>query len=92
MLDVIAILEDVQGCELERISLAHKVKSMYEQGKDGLEGIAFIDACSDEELITAIAQRDPRTYLFPHIDPEVFNYVRRNRGRCIVEGNRSRMS
>ncbi len=90
LLDAIVLLRDVQGCELERASLSHKVKAMYEQGKEGLEGIAFIDACSDDELIAAIAQGDPRTHLYPHICPETYNYLRRNRPRCIAEGDRLR--
>lgn len=91
VLDAIAILEDVQGCELERVALSHKVQSMYSQGKEGLDGIAFIDACSDDELIAAIAQRDRRTNLYPHICPHTFNYLRRNRSRCLSEGNKLRV-
>lgn len=91
VLDAIAILEDVQGCELERIALSHKVKAMYSQGKEGLEGIAFIDACSDDELIAAIAQGDRRTNLYPHICPDTFNYLRRNRSKCLSEGNELRL-
>jgi hypothetical protein len=53
---------------------------MYEQGKEGLEGVAFIDACSDIELKAAIKQCDKRTGLYPFPDPFVINYLRRNRG------------
>ncbi len=90
LLDAIALLQDVHGCELERASLSHKVQAMYQQGKEGLEGIAFIDACNDEELIAAISQGAPRTHLYPHICLETFNYLRRTRPRCIAEGDRLR--
>ncbi len=52
---------------------------MYEQGKEGLEGVAFIDACNDIELKAAIQQRDKRTWLYPFPDPFVVSYLRRNR-------------
>lgn len=83
VLDVIEILREVSGCELEVQSLSHKVKAMYEQGKDGLSGVPFIDACSDDELVAAIVQRDPRTNLSPFICPETFNYLRRNRNKAL---------
>lgn len=92
VLDAIALLRDVQGCELELQSLGHKVQAMYSQGKEGLTGIAFIDACTDDELIAAIAQADPRTELFPHISPETFSYLRRHRPRCLAEGDRIRIN
>lgn len=79
VLNAIEILRDVQGCELEVTSLSHKVRSMYDQGKDGLKGIAFIDACNDDELRAAILQRDSRTGLFPFVDPRIVAYLRRNR-------------
>lgn len=90
LLDAVAILRDVQGCDLEVQSLAHKIKAMYGQGKDGLEGIAFIDACSDDELIAAIASGDTRTGLYPHICPFVFQYLRRNRSSCLATANNIR--
>jgi hypothetical protein len=84
VLNAIEILGDVQGCELEITSLSHKVKAMYEQGKDGLEGIPFIDACSDEELAAALKMGDPRTHMRPFICPFTFNYLRRNRPRALA--------
>lgn len=79
ILDAIEILRGVQGCELEVQSLSHKAKAMYSQGKEGLEGVAFIDACNDEELTAAIKQREEKTGLFPHPDPRIINYLRKNR-------------
>lgn len=79
VLEALSILRDVQGCELEVQSLGHKLIAMYQQGKEGLTGIAFIDACTDEELEAAIRMGDTRTGLYPHVDPSIFNYLRRNR-------------
>jgi hypothetical protein len=79
LLDVIETLREIQGCELEIQSLSHKVKALYSQGKEGLTGIAFIDACDNEELRAAIVQKDPRTNLYPFVDPSVLNYLKRNR-------------
>lgn len=87
VLDAIESLRDVQGCELEVVSLSHKVQAMYSQGKDGLDGIAFIDACSDDELEAAIRQHDPRVKLTPFIDPFTFNYLRRNRAKALYAAN-----
>lgn len=83
VLDAIEILRDVKGCELEVNSLSHKLKAMYEQGKEGLTGIEFIDACSDEELEAAIFERDPRTNLAPFICPHTFNYLKRHRSKAL---------
>lgn len=79
VLDAIEILREVQGCELEVQSLSHKVQAMYSQGKEGLEGVAFIDACNDDELKAAIKQQETRTGLFPHPNPFIVNHLRRNR-------------
>lgn len=79
VLNAIEILREVQGCELEVQSLSHKARAMYSQGEEGLEGIAFIDACSDIELQAAISQRDTRTRLYPHPCPFTVNYLKRNR-------------
>jgi hypothetical protein len=79
LLDVIETLREIQGCELEVQSLSHKVKALYSQGKEGLTGVAFIDACDDDELRAAIVQKDPRTSLHPFVDPSVFSYLKRNR-------------
>ncbi len=90
VLDAIEILREVSGCELEVNALSHKVKAMYEQGKEGLTGIPFIDACSDEELEAAILQRDPRTDMYPFICPFTFNYLKRHRSKALLAANAKR--
>lgn len=89
-MDAIALLRDVKGCELEVAALSHKVKAMYTQGKEGLTGKDFIDACSDEELAVAIAQRDKRVGLSPFIDPFLFNYLRNHRSKALSMGQEMR--
>jgi hypothetical protein len=91
VLDAIAILSDVQGCELECSSLSHKLQAMYSQGKEGLEGVAFIDACSDDELVAALVERDPRTKFVPFICPFTFNYVRKHRPGIIERADAIRL-
>ncbi|NEQ12517.1 MAG: hypothetical protein F6K44_00995 [Moorea sp. SIO3E2] len=79
LLDAIGMLRDIPGCELEVSSLSHKAKAMYSQGKEGKEGIPFIDCCTDEELIAAVQLRDERLGLYPFIDPTIFVYIKKNR-------------
>ena len=83
LLEAIEILRDVQGTELERASLAHKIQALYSQNKDELTGISLIDAMTDEELESAIRLKDERIGLYPHICPDIFNYLKRNRGKAL---------
>jgi|GEM_PF-2682816 len=87
VLDAISILQDVTECQLEVTALSHKLKAMYEQGKEGLTGVPFIDACSDEELIASIVNHDERTDLYPHICPFTFNYLRNHRGKALRQAD-----
>lgn len=83
LLEAIEILRDVQGTELERASLAHKIQALYSQDKDGLTGVDLIDAMKDEELEAAIRLKDERIGLHPHICPDIFNYLKRNRSKAL---------
>lgn len=90
VLEAVELLRDVQGCDLEVASLSHKIQAMYSQGKEGLKGIEFIDACTDDELIAALFQQDPRTNIWPHVCPFTFAYLRKNRPICLCESERLR--
>jgi hypothetical protein len=90
VMEALEILRSVEGCELERLSLSGKLKSMYEQNIDWStkNGIELIDCMDDDQLTAAIYNRDSRIGFGAFLDPELFNYVRRNRGSCIQNADK----
>lgn len=79
VMDAVALLRGVAGCELEVQSLSHKIQAMYSEGKEGKEGRALIDCMDDDELAAAIRMNDERIGFGRFIDPCMFNYIRYNR-------------
>lgn len=84
VLDAIELLRHVKECKLEVLSLSHKLQSMYSLGKEGLTGIAFIDACTDEELAAALRTKDARLDNRGRKEPNASVYIYRHRREAFV--------
>lgn len=74
-------LNQVHGLELVKRSITFEIKSILAKHTCDLEGTALIDRLSDDELIAAIAVKEPRLKIYEQgfIDPAHLNYVRQNR-------------
>ena len=93
LLNVLALLETVPGTELERKTLTSKLHAFYHQGRERLTGKALVDELNDDELVAAIATRDPQLNLFcgPGIEPFLFNHIRHNRPGIIERADAIRI-
>jgi hypothetical protein len=93
LVEALSHLSEVDGFGLECYRIKAVIQQALEEKTESLEGSAFIDRLSDEELAIAIRIKDPRLELYfgPHICPFMFNYIRSKRPSvAAVEFSRKR--